>query len=346
MTEITQVELQSAYHQAVSAYSHRETVTGIDIGYKYSGPDDRRTEQLSVRLHVNRKLQASELSDAELFPENIDGVPVDVIEANYQTHAVTAQSGIRLAPRTVIQPGISVAHFKRGAGTIGLIVYDNFTRRPCLLSNWHVLTGRISVSSGDPILQPGLSDGGELLRHKVATLERHIIDQNGDAAIATLTNSRPFQPDQLESGVVITRTRMPQLGEVLEKSGRSTGVTQALVDGMGRYFVNYSIGRIGIDGFKLVAVQDGNPKNREISAKGDSGSCWYHPVSAEGIGLHFAGETDANPRAEYALACFLPRVLAALNVSLLPLSLEQPDASVIFAPTPTSSPAEVGIPVA
>lgn len=215
---------------------------------------------------------------AERFPEEIEGVPVDVIEANYVSHEVASK-----APRwlfaSVVQPGISVAHFRRSAGTIGLIVYDNLTRSPCLLSNWHVLAGSLAVNTGDPILQPGPSDGGDWLRHTIATLDRRIIDNNGDAAIAILTSNRPFLPNQLESGVTITKARMPQLGEVLEKSGRSTGITQALVDGIGQYFIDdYSdVGRIGIDGFKLVSIQDGNPDNREISAKGDSGSCWYDP---------------------------------------------------------------------
>jgi hypothetical protein len=317
-------KLQDVYLKAISAYSQRSNVTGIDIGYKYSGLGDRRTKQISVRIHVDRKISVSELEATEVFPKEIGGIPIDVIEADYKTHAV-ATPPARLSAAATIQPGVSVAHFKRSAGTIGLIVYDNVTRRPCLLSNWHVLVGKLPARIGDPILQPGVSDGGELLRHKVATLERYILDQNGDAAIASLTNSRPFQPNQLGSGIVVSRARTPQLGEVLEKSGRTTGITQALVDGIGRYFVRYGTERVGIDGFKLVSVQDGNPGNQEISAKGDSGSCWYDPASAEGVGLHFAGETDANPRAEYALACFLPRVLEALNVSLGLLALEQPN---------------------
>ncbi len=62
-----------------------------------------------------------------------------------------------------------------------------------------------------------------------------------------------------------------------------------------------------------------NPNDEEISSGGDSGSLWYDPDSLEGVGLHFAGETNNLPSAEHAIACHLPDVLSALDVSLLPL---------------------------
>jgi L-lactate utilization protein LutC len=72
--------LEKAYAKAISAYSHRKNVTGIDLGYKYIGSDQQRTEQLSIRIHVNEKIQESALEAAELFPKEIDGVPVGVAE--------------------------------------------------------------------------------------------------------------------------------------------------------------------------------------------------------------------------------------------------------------------------
>ncbi|MGK7930193.1 MAG: hypothetical protein AB4041_02010, partial [Microcystaceae cyanobacterium] len=55
----------------------------------------------------------------------------------------------------------------------------------------------------------------------------------------------------------------------------------------------------------------------------DSGSVWYDPQTKEGIGLHFAGETNPHPKAEHAIACHLPTVLSELNVSLTPPSVPQ-----------------------
>jgi hypothetical protein len=45
--------------------------------------------------------------------------------------------------------------------------------------------------------------------------------------------------------------------------------------------------------------------------------------SKEAVGLHFAGETDSQPDQEHALACHLPRVLGALNISLSTVEKEQ-----------------------
>jgi hypothetical protein len=111
-------------------------VTGIDIGYKYK--DDERTETLAIRLHVKEKLPKSALEAAEIFPEEIEGFPIDVIQGNYKPDAVTAPS-IEATDRTQrfsrLQPGISVAHKNVSAGTLGLIVKDNRSGRPAILSN-------------------------------------------------------------------------------------------------------------------------------------------------------------------------------------------------------------------
>ena len=46
---------------------------------------------------------------------------------------------------------------------------------------------------------------------------------------------------------------------------------------------------------------------------GDSGAVWLDPDTGEAVGLHVGGESF-----EYALACFLPRVLDELEVSATP----------------------------
>ena len=323
-------QLQQAYEEAREDYIGRENVTGVDIGYKYV--EGQRTDDIVVRIHVTEKFSEPSLEAAgiEIFPKEIHGIPVDVIQAVYQVQLQVAMelSSLRQTRHNLIQPGLSISHPKVTAGTLGAIVYDNATGRPCILSNWHVLVGSSDASPGDPIIQPGFADGGKLPQDKVGHLERSILDRNGDAAIAFLDTppDRPFELPQFETGAVVHSARNAQCGEVLEKSGRTTGVTRGKVDGYGAYTISYSIGERTIEGFKIVSVIDGNPSNEEISSGGDSGAIWYNPKTKAAVGLHFAGETNPSPMQEHAIACHLPKVLAALNISL----------------TPTTAPEEVG----
>jgi predicted chitinase len=316
INQYSQQQLDQAYKIAKERYSQRDNVTGVDMGFRYV--QGKRTEQVVVRVHVEKKLSKECLNPGEVFPESLGGVPIDVIEGVYSPH----QSLDTLTPRTTrqlqLQPGLSVGNPRVFTGTWGAIVYDNQTGRPCVLSNWHVLVGDDSALPGDPIVQPGLMDGGDLSSDRIGQLARSILDRRGDAAIAILDDrpDRPFSAAQYETEVVISSARMPKLGEILEKSGRTTGVTRARVDGFGTYSISYSVGNRDIEGFKLVSIIDGNPNDEEISAGGDSGSVWYDPNTREGVGLHFAGENDPQPIHENAIACHLPQVLAALNVSL------------------------------
>ena len=106
------------------------------------------------------------------------------------------------------------------------------------------------------------------------------------------------------------------------KSGRSTGVTDGRIDGVGRFKVRYGFQDHWIEGFKLRTQDQANPGNLELTRHGDSGALWYDPVTQEGLGLHFAGENDSAPAAEFALACHLDAVLDELMVSLTPVAPE------------------------
>jgi endonuclease G len=313
-------QLQQAYKEAREAYIEREDVTGVDIGYKYI--DGQRTDDIVIRIHVEKKREF--VPEAEMFPKEINGIPVDVIQGVYGLQVALKSSSFRQTRRNPIQPGLSISHPKVTAGTLGVIVYDNATGHPCILSNWHVLVGSSDASPGDPIIQPGSRDGGQLPQDRVGQLERSLLGPDGDAAIASLdiTSDRSVELAQFETGVILHSARNAQVGEVLEKSGRTTGVTKGKVTGFGSYKISYPVGEITIDGFIISSINDRNPGNEEISLGGDSGSIWYNPETKEAVGLHFAGETDSSPTAEHAIACHLPRVLAALNISLTPTAPE------------------------
>ncbi|MFC1463243.1 MAG: hypothetical protein ACFLMY_00190 [Candidatus Brachytrichaceae bacterium NZ_4S206] len=319
--------IEDAYREALAKYAHRENVTGIDVGYKYTNGE--RTGTLAVRIHVLEKIPELALEASEIFPEEILGFPVDVIQADYKplwqlgAEATTTDRRARLAQ---LQPGISIGHPGITVGTLGMIVRDKRSGRPAILSNWHVLAGSNAAAPGDPILQPGPHDGGRAPRDAVGALERMMLNEDGDAAIALIAmDTRPFSPEILDLDIAPDSLADPNIDDLIVKSGRTTGVTRGRVDGKGRYFISYpSVGRVGIAGFNIVPREPGNPSNEEISSGGDSGSVWLKEGTTTVVGLHFAGEQDPRPSEERALACYATRVFDGLQIELL--SASPPDA--------------------
>ena len=302
--------LPAAYARLLESLGARPEVTGVDVGYKYV--DGVQTQNVVVRVHVQKKLPKSLLADHERVPASVLGVETDVLEARYQSHSTEA-------PRpwerhATVRPGISVGNAKAEAGTLGLIVYDDETGAPCVLSAFHVLAGPFGAVE-DPITQPARIDQGRPTADTVASLLRfHRPGSWGDAAVAKLNGERPFAAEQLGSAVCITELGPPTIGQVLEKCGRTTGVTRGRVEGTGTYY--YAHAPYGIGGFRLSADGFDDPDRQDLSAVGDSGAVWYDPSNGVGVGLHCAGETGSDR--EFAIASYLSRVMATLQVSLRP----------------------------
>jgi len=105
-------KVHRAYEKAIKAFGQRPNVTGIDIGYKYDG--GVRSEQVAVRVHVREKIPLAALEAAEVFPKEIDGVPLDVIEGLYTpgggAGAALEDLSFRRQRRDPIQPGISISN--------------------------------------------------------------------------------------------------------------------------------------------------------------------------------------------------------------------------------------------
>lgn len=310
-------KLNQAMAEALRLFGHRENLTAVDIGYVWH--EDKRTDDVAVRIHVSHKIPETELESSIVFPSSILGVPVDVIEGNYRIpEAAPLPSSAHQTRLPFVMAGMSCGRRGGGTGTIGAIVKDRISGRPGILSNWHVLAGAYA-RPGDPILHPGELDGGYGTADEVANLGRWMLDSDGDAAMAFLNPGTSWLPLQIGLFTEINGTRQPKLGEVLAKSGRTTGVTHARVDGYGIYRLRYEVrpGQLetrDISGFKLVAVDHGNPDDLELSAAGDSGSFWVDPDRKEAVGLHFAGETSHHPSDEHAIACMVNTVLDRLDV--------------------------------
>lgn len=304
----------------------REGVTAVDLGFKWS--QGEMTGQLAIRVHLAEKKPLAELSEDEIFPEEVDGIPVDVIEAVYglqlmleggaQLEAAVDGRGQRFAE---IPLGVSIGCATVTAGTLGAKVYDAATHEAHILSNWHVLVGSLTAPPHEAIWQPGRLDGGQA-HDKFAEVSRSVLGPF-DAALARLTDERPVLETTLEGGPIADVTA-PQLGMMVWKSGRTTGCTAGFIDGiMMTTQINY--GAAGVHRLEQVfriVPRPGSPPAEEISLGGDSGSIWVDEASGRAVGLHFAGEVGDSP--EFALAHDINPVMARLGF-IFPAQLSVPE---------------------
>jgi endonuclease G, mitochondrial len=300
-------KVEAAFHAAIAKYAQRPEVTGIGIGFKVKGGN--RLSTLAIRIHVREKHASKYLSARERFPKTIRGVPVDVIEASY-AHEVGDMAGqlpdsswtARTSASGILRPGLSISHEFGRAGTLGLVLRDRRTGQPCLLSAAHVLADHPNFRPGDPIVQPAREDGGTRAVGRFIRLNR-----DTDSAFAVLEAGVDTDSAQLGSNITVSRARFPSLGDVLEKSGRTTKVTRALVE------------ELGVIGGVRFAMRLGplDPEARPlppIARPGDSGSIWYDPATGAGVGLHCRGLAAPNGESEVAIASSLRIVMDFLEL--------------------------------
>lgn len=247
------------------------------------------------------------------LPATVDGVPVqleltEAFRALNELPAPTAATDVDRRgnfPRPV-PIGVSTGHTGVTAGTIGARVTDG--DRVFALSNNHVYANNNQARPGDPLLQPGVADGGRNPDDVVATLHdfqeiafcstRFSCPLNQmDAAIAATT------PDDVgfatpDDGYGNPRTTPAEatLGMKVQKYGRTTGHTHGRVTGINAVIdVSYRGGTARFE--DQILITGGG-----FSAGGDSGSL----IVSEGllaadrrpVGLLFAGSptsTIANP---------------------------------------------------
>jgi endonuclease G len=310
----------------------REGVTAVDVGFKIS--DGEITDTVALRVHVAHKRPVAELAASEVLndadhPRDVEGYPVDVIEASYGLSSgpiVLEDVGVAEAVdrRTRIRPilgGISVGNPRITAGTLGAVVFHRTTCQTMILSNFHVLAGALSATAGEEIHQPGRLDGG-MAGDRVATLSRFRIDSGMDAAVATIDPGVTFDRELLGVGT-ITGTTTPTLGMEVVKSGRTTAITRGIIDGVS-LTVSIDYGRdVGVvtltDQIHLVPRPPWPAVDAEVSMGGDSGSIWLEEATMRAIGLHFAGETDPTPSAENGICTPIERVTTEFDISFLPV---------------------------
>lgn len=311
------------YVQALEIYRHvlpdifrRRNVVACGLGYKIS--EGKPTGELSLIVSVTKKVPLERLAVQDLIPKSMEGMVTDVVEIGRVRAQLPDDPRIKRRPA---QPGISIGHHDITAGTFGLLVQRNGDS--LILSNNHVLADSNDGKPGDAILQPGPADGGTAA-DQVATLsEFEPLDfgenpsQCGIAdAVARMLNllagvtgsSHRLQPVQQTAGVNVMDAALAQpdtpdivipailniglptgvadleLGQEVQKMGRTTGLTQGYVTQVNvTVSVDYA-GRTARFADQVITTP--------MSSPGDSGS-GILDMERRAVGLLFAGSSSA-----------------------------------------------------
>jgi hypothetical protein len=263
-------------------------------------------------------------------PRSFDGYAVRTevtgkIQA-FSTQVVEPLTGVSEERRSEVRPlvgGTSLsAYVTKGAliymyaGTLGMVTYDNSKK---ILSNAHVIAMNPEtyefLAPGTPIVQPGSYDGGRI-GNQVGVLEAYIpinfapnVQNYADAAIGSIdvgVNASPGEQFSETGNYWIEGWANVSKGDIVRKSGRTTGVTTGEVlypnvsvevsyGNQSAYFVD-----------QIVVTQD----NWSFAQPGDSGSAV--DKNGEFVGLLFAGSANS------VVICKAEHIIDGLSVAVEP----------------------------
>lgn len=252
-------------------------ILGVGYGAKETEGASIETD-LAVRVYVRAKLPRRELAQRDLIPAEVNGRPPDVIAVG---DIVAAQRPVRC--------GVSVGHFRVGAGTLGCLVRPHgIEERAYILSNNHVLANVNDAAAGDLVLEPGRDDGGSL-EDPIATLAdfeplRFDGPNHYDAAIAELLDRASVLPEIAVIGAVQGPVAAPVMHQSVRKHGRTTLHTVGVIRGIAEdILVKYANGRTAMFEDQLAIAGVGG----DFGRSGDSGSLVVDAMTHTSVALLF-----------------------------------------------------------
>lgn len=327
MGELPDQSVIRAYiRKNASSFLDKKNVTSVGFGFKEVGGNITADKCIKFTVGQKFSLQTLETEGEDPLPKSVEiggvTIPTDVVVRNFSQGAreIRIDAQIEAADKrkgvaNPVVPGVSIGHCSITAGTAGCVVYDASNGKPYILSNWHVLNGA-SGSTGDNIVQPGMKDDNTRDKNIIGHLVRSYLGIAGDCAVASI-DYREFSPVILDLNTEVGRVGEPELGDIVVKSGRTTGITYGKVTRVDTVVrLDYDTGPTDVGCFEIGIDENHKPADGEISRGGDSGSVW---MFVEGdkttdmmLGLHFAG--NAGSACEYSLACYATSVFEKLNI--------------------------------
>lgn len=304
--EYTQLAESQSKHQ--NSLLGLNNVIGVGIGHKIK--DGKEKDQKVISVFVEHKVPAKLLDGDQRVPAKLDDAPVDVVAvgplfagnagpeeetaSDATTQAVSPSLTRRIRPA---MGGFSVGHTKITAGTIGTCCYDlspfpSVPRKYYILSNNHVLANSNDARIGDAILQPGPHDGGKAPRDIIARLTRFVPIRfhSGDSRPCNYVDAAIAEGDLQDlsreiywGGQVKKLYVAPKVGDIVQKTGRTTGFTTGRISNINATVdVNFGGGRVARFCNQIIT--------NDMSAGGDSGSLVVN-LDEGAVGLLFAGSS-------------------------------------------------------
>ncbi|HEV7484840.1 MAG TPA: hypothetical protein VGQ65_04105 [Thermoanaerobaculia bacterium] len=296
----------------VASPKPQQNVVGVGIGEKVS--KGISTGVLAVKLLVRVKYPDDAIPDEDRLPSTIGGLPVDVEQVGtFRRFATPPMPNPRSRFRPA-RPGSSIGfedpqHQFTMAGTFGAVV--KASGKTFVLSNNHVLADENKLPLGSPIFQPGLLDGGNATRDRIANLSKFITLNTAapnkvDCAIAEATTKTILSKDILFIGPP-KGTAAAAIDMEVHKFGRTTGYRVGRITSIETdVTVGYEMGDVQFTDQILITGRNNQP----FSAAGDSGSLILERTTNNAVALLFAGSTS------HTIANHIDDVLQALGVTL------------------------------
>ena len=317
------------FFQQLTATTGCDCINGFGITLKRVA--GKKTDIPAIVFFVNRKLPLRHLPVHNRIPQQIN-IPWEdskdgVLEVITDVQVQRFESLEFISRERPCPGGFSIGHTDITAGTLGCWVKDKENDVPVVLSNNHVLANTNNAAIGDPILQPGPSDGGTIEKDHFANLTRFkTIDFAAgvynyvDAAIATPLDGSLVKQSIQDIGDDIPKKirhiTPDDLGLFVQKSGRTTELTTGYIATVcATVTVKYGLFEKANFADQIIIEQVYGEE--DISAPGDSGSAVLDK-DKKLIGLLFAGSARDEGNKEPATAIVNPikHVFNLLNLDI------------------------------
>ena len=210
----------------------RANVVGTAIGPKRVG--DRPTDEEVLIVLVSRKLPATQLSENDRIPAEIEfddtSCRTDVQEVGDVRTQATAEPAERPDRERRWRPapaGVSFGHVESTAGTLGSPPLETEGGETVVLTNAHVAAPIGTAEPGDDVLQPGPADGGTDEDVVGSLVEgSDIVPDEANTTDSAIVAVDPTDFEHTFLGIgEFAGFAEPSTEATFTKSGRTTGVT-------------------------------------------------------------------------------------------------------------------------
>lgn len=263
------------------ALVHIPGVERVSVGLRERG--GVVTRELVFRVHVVRKLPASDVPPGEMIPEAILGVPVDVIVRRMPAPEVGFNDENDSKKYRPVCGGVSISAedaVPEIGATLGCICRRTTDDTVVALSNWHVLidpNGAVGKPAGQPLFRTSCCCDSDVIGEILD------FDKTLDCAIATVNSKVGWAPKirritradgTVEEEGIIKGSGLPVPGDDVYKVGIRTGYTRGMIT--------------DVDPDRVEVTPDA--EYTRMSNKGDSGSVYVSKITGHVVALHRAGD--------------------------------------------------------